>query len=50
FINDLDGLSILQGTIPVFRTMSEYGRQLEANFPEIVKCIVVINGVLLSLV
>ncbi|CAG7722481.1 unnamed protein product [Allacma fusca] len=44
FINDLEGLSFRQLALPVLRAMSEYGRQFEANFPEIMKTNVVINA------
>ncbi|CAG7721006.1 unnamed protein product [Allacma fusca] len=43
-IIDLEGLSLTQGTLPVFRFMSEFAGMFESNYPEFLKMEVVINA------
>ncbi|CAG7785930.1 unnamed protein product [Allacma fusca] len=43
-IVDLSELSLLQGTLQVFRALSDFARGFEANFPELLKTCVVINS------
>ncbi|CAG7732232.1 unnamed protein product [Allacma fusca] len=43
-LNDMNGISITQASLQVLRTLSDFSRSFEANFPESLKMYVVFNA------